>query len=118
MSTPIHRIESNARLSRSVVHNGVAWLSGIVAADCTQDIRGQTRQVLARVDELLAASGSDKSRLLSVQIWMKDMSADFAGMNETWSAWVDATQTPARAAAQVMFDDPQILLELIVTAAV
>ena len=70
------------------------------------------------MDELLALSGSDKSRLLSVQIWMKDMSADFAGMNETWSAWVDAAQTPARATAQVSFDDPQILLELIVTAAV
>lgn len=114
----IQRIESNPRLSRSVVHNGVAWLSGIVAADCSQDIQGQTRQVLQRVDELLAASGSDKSRLLSVQIWMKDMSADFVGMNETWSAWVDAEQTPARATAQVMFDDADILLELIVTAAV
>lgn len=118
MSTSIHRIESNPRLSRSVVHNGVAWLAGIVAADCTQDIRGQTRQVLQRVDELLAASGSDKSRLLSVQIWMKDMTADFAGMNETWSAWVDAAQTPARATCQVMFDDPRILVEIIVTAAV
>jgi enamine deaminase RidA (YjgF/YER057c/UK114 family) len=114
----IQRIESNPRLSRGVVHNGVAWLSGIVAADCSQDIRGQTRQVLQRVDELLDACGSDKSRLLSVQIWMKDMGADFAGMNETWSVWVNAEQTPARATAQVMFDDPQILLELIVTAAV
>jgi len=114
----IQRIESNPRLSRSVVHNGVAWLSGIVAADCGQDIRGQTRQVLQRVDELLAASGSDKSRLLSVQIWMKDMATDFAGMNEVWSAWVNAEQTPARATAQVMFDDADILLELIVTAAV
>jgi enamine deaminase RidA (YjgF/YER057c/UK114 family) len=116
--SPIQRIESNPRLSRSVVHNGVAWLSGIVAADCSQDIRGQTRQVLQRVDALLEASGSDKSRLLSVQIWMKDMATDFASMNEIWSAWVDAGQTPARATAQVMFDDPQILLELIVTAAV
>ncbi|HEX8586794.1 RidA family protein [Pseudomonas sp.] len=118
MSTPIHRIEPNPRLSRSVVHNGVAWLAGVVAADCSQDIGGQTRQVLQRIDELLAASGSDKTRLLSVQIWMKDMNADFAVMNETWSAWVDAAQTPARATCQVMFDDPQILLEIIVTAAV
>lgn len=116
--SPIQRIESNPRLSRSVVHNGVAWLSGIVAADCSEDIRSQTRQVLQRVDALLEASGSDKSRLLSVQIWMKDMATDFASMNEIWSAWVDAGQTPARATAQVMFDDPQILLELIVTAAV
>ncbi|WP_434671991.1 RidA family protein [Pseudomonas sp. R1-15] len=114
----IQRIESNPRLSRSVVHNGVAWLSGIVAADCNQDIQGQTRQVLQRIDELLAASGSDKRRLLSVQIWMKDMGRDFAAMNTIWSDWVDAAHTPARATAQVAFDDPQILLELIVTAAV
>ncbi|WP_434558848.1 RidA family protein [Pseudomonas sp. R1-6] len=114
----IQRIESNPRLSRSVVHNGVAWLSGIVAADCSQDIEGQTRQVLQRVDELLAASGSDKRRLLSVQIWMKDMGRDFAAMNALWSDWVEAAHTPARATAQVVFDDPQILLELIVTAAV
>ncbi|UVM69959.1 RidA family protein [Pseudomonas alvandae] len=114
----IQRIESNPRLSRSVVHNGVAWLSGIVAADCSQDIQGQTRQVLQRVDELLAASGTDKRRLLSVQIWMKDMGRDFAAMNALWSDWVDAANTPARATAQVAFDDSQILLELIVTAAV
>ncbi|WP_458127613.1 RidA family protein [Pseudomonas sp. Z2-11] len=114
----IQRIESNPRLSRSVVHNGVAWLSGIVAADCNQNIQGQTRQVLQRIDELLATSGSDKRRLLSVQIWMKDMSRDFAAMNAIWSDWVDAAHTPARATAQVAFDDPQILLELIVTAAV
>lgn len=114
----IQRIESNPRLSRSVVHNGVAWLSGIVAADCSQDIQGQTHQVLQRIDELLAASGSDKRRLLSVQIWMKDMGRDFAAMNAIWSDWIDAAHTPARATAQVAFDDPQILLELIVTAAV
>ncbi|KHK66323.1 RidA family protein [Pseudomonas frederiksbergensis] len=114
----IQRIESNPRLSRSVVHNGVAWLSGIVAADCSQDIGGQTRQVLQRVDELLAASGTDRRRLLSVQIWMKDMGRDFAQMNALWSEWVDVANTPARATAQVAFDDPQILLELIVTAAV
>ncbi|SCZ22498.1 MULTISPECIES: RidA family protein [unclassified Pseudomonas] len=114
----IQRIESNPRLSRSVVHNSVAWLSGVVAADCSQDIEGQTRQVLQRIDELLAASGSDKHRLLNVQIWMKDMGRDFAAMNAMWSEWLDATQTPARATAQVAFDDPEILLELIVTAAV
>lgn len=116
--TSIQRIQSNPRLSRVVVHNQVAWLSGIVAADCSQDIQGQTRQVLERVDQLLAEAGTDKSRLLSVQIWMKDMNADFDAMNALWSAWVDPTQTPARATAQVAFDDAEIRLELIVTAAV
>lgn len=114
----IQRIDSNPRLSRVVVHNGVAWLSGIVAADCTQDIRGQTRQVLQRLEELLTEVGSDKSRLLSAQIWMKDMPSDFSVMNQQWSAWFAPGETPARATAQVTFDDADIRLELIVTAAV
>lgn len=113
----IQRIDSNAKLSRVVVHQGVAWLSGLVAADCSQDIRGQTRQVLARLDELLASVGSERTRVLSAQLWMKDMSADFAAMNEEWSAWC-AGEPPARATCQVTFDDPDIRLELIVTAAV
>ena len=115
--SPIQRIESNPRLSRSVVHNGVAWLSGIVAADCSQDIQGQTRQVLAQLDELLASVGSERTRVLSAQLWMKDMGADFAAMNEEWSAWCGG-EPPARATCQVTFDDPDIRLELIVTAAV
>lgn len=114
----IQRIDSNPRLSRVVVHNGVAWLSGIVAADCTQDIRGQTGQVLQRLEELLTEVGSDKSRLLSAQIWMRDMLGDFSAMNQQWSAWFAPGETPARATAQVTFDDADIRLELIVTAAV
>lgn len=112
----IQRIDSNPKLSRVVVHQGLAWFSGLVAADCSEDICGQTRQVLARLDELLASVGSDKSRLLSAQLWMKDMAADFAAMNQEWSAWC-AGDTPARATCQVTFDDPDIRLELIVTAA-
>ena len=114
----IQRIESNPRLSRSVVHNGVAWLSGIVAADCSQDIRGQTRQVLQRLDELLEISGSDKSRLLSVQIWMKDMGTDFAGMNEGWETWLPAGQAPPRATVLAQLAKPQWKVEMVVTAAV
>lgn len=113
----IQRIDSNPRLSRVVVHNGLAWLSGIVAADCSQDIHGQVRQVLQRLDQLLAEVGSDKSRLLSAQIWMKDMDADFAGMNQQWSDWLAPAAAPARATCQVAFDDAEIRLELIVTAA-
>ncbi len=113
----IQRIDSNAKLSRVVVHQGVAWLSGLVAADCSQDIQGQTRQVLAQLDELLASVGSERTRVLSAQLWMKDMGADFAAMNEEWSAWCGG-EPPARATCQVTFDDPDIRLELIVTAAV
>lgn len=113
----IQRIDSNPKLSRVVVHQGLAWLSGIVAADCSQDIHGQTRQILARLEELLSKVGSDRRQLLSVQLWMKDMTADFAGLNQEWSHWC-AGEAPARATCQVTFDDPDIRLELIATAAV
>ncbi|NBB32514.1 RidA family protein [Pseudomonas kielensis] len=113
----IERIESNLRLSRVVIHNGVAWLSGIVAADCSEGIRGQTNQVLERLEQLLKQAGSSRSRILSAQVWMKDMAADFEIMNEVWSQWFTPNETPARATAQVVFDDEQIRLELIVVAA-
>lgn len=113
----IKRIGSNPRLSRVVLHNGVAWLSGIVAADCHEDICGQTRQVLTQLERLLEQAGSNRSRILSAQIWMKDMAADFDSMNEVWSQWFASSETPARATAQVVFDDEQIRLELIVVAA-
>lgn len=114
----ITRIESNPKLSRAVVHNGVAWFSGIVATDWSEGIAGQTRQVLARLDELLEEVGSNRSRILSAQIWMKDMEADFDRMNEVWSQWFTPGETPARATSQVTFDESNIRLELIVVAAV
>lgn len=113
----IQHFESNPKLSRAVVHQGVAWLSGIVADDCSQDISGQTRQVLARLEALLASVGSDKSRVLSAQIWMKDMKADVDAMNTEWIEWCE-TSAPARATCQVSFDDPDIRIELIATATV
>ncbi|PVZ08652.1 MULTISPECIES: RidA family protein [unclassified Pseudomonas] len=114
----ITRIETNPKLSRVVVHNGTAWFSGIVAADWTLDIQGQTGQVLSRLDELLISVGSGRSMVLNAQIWMKDMVADFNAMNEVWSNWFAPGETPARATSQVTFDEPGIRLELIVVAAV
>ncbi|MDB6051215.1 MAG: putative endoribonuclease [Pseudomonas sp.] len=114
----IQRQESNAKLSRVVVHNGVAWLAGVAPADCTQDISGQTRQTLARIDEVLALAGTDRQRLLSVQIWMSDMARDVDAMNAEWTAWLGDAGRPARATCQVAFDDPDLLVEIIVTAAV
>lgn len=82
-------------LSRAVVHGGIAYLCG-VTPDAVGDIRVETRQVLARIDELLAKAGTSRSRLLTAQIWLSDM-ANFAAMNEIWNAWVDALHPPARA---------------------
>jgi enamine deaminase RidA (YjgF/YER057c/UK114 family) len=113
----ILRIETSPRLSRALVYNGMVFLCGQTAGDRRQDIRGQTEQVLAKIDKYLAAAGTDKSRLLSAQIWLKDIARDFAGMNEVWDAWTAPNAAPTRATAQCEMGSPDILLEIIVTAA-
>jgi enamine deaminase RidA (YjgF/YER057c/UK114 family) len=115
--TDITRIESTPRLSRVVVHNGVAYLAGVTAQDRTLDIQGQTRQVLEKIDGLLAQAGIDKTRMLSVQIWLKDIERDFAGMNEVWDAWVPKGAGPARATGESKLAHPDLLVEILVTAA-
>ena len=115
--TDITRIESTPRLSRVVVHNGVAYLAGVTAQDRTLDIRGQTRQVLEKIDGLLAQAGIDNTRMLSVQIWLRDIERDFAGMNEVWDAWVPKGAGPARATGESKLAHPDLLVEILVTAA-
>ena len=116
--TDITRIESTQRLSRLVVHNGVAYMAGVTAPDGKLDIQGQTRQVLERIDGHLAKIGIDKTRMLSVQIWLKDIERDFAGMNEVWDAWVLQGAGPARATGESKLAHPDLLVEILVTAAV
>jgi enamine deaminase RidA (YjgF/YER057c/UK114 family) len=98
------------------VHNGVAYLAGQVPEDASQDIQGQTAQVLAAIDALLARAGSDKSRILMTQIYLADL-ADFAGMNEAWDAWVAPGNAPPRATVQAALANPDWKIEVVVTAA-
>jgi enamine deaminase RidA (YjgF/YER057c/UK114 family) len=112
----IKRIQPGPRMSQAVVCNGMVFLAGQVAEDPIQDVSGQTRQVLAAIDRLLAEAGSDKSRLLSAQIFLADM-ADFAAMNKVWEAWVVPGQTPARATVEAAMARPGYLVEIVVTAA-
>lgn len=113
----VQRFDVGARLSEMAVHNGTVYLAGQVADDATQDIGGQTRQVLAMVDALLARAGSDKSKILMVQIYLVDL-ADFDGMNAVWDAWVSPGQTPPRATVQAHLAKPLWKIEVVVTAAV
>lgn len=113
----IDRIDAGNRMSEAVVHNGVAYLAGQIPEDGSADIVGQTRQVLAEIDALLAKVGSDKSRLLRAQIYIADM-ADFAGMNQAWDEWVVAGSAPARATVEARLANPQWKVEIVVTAAV
>jgi enamine deaminase RidA (YjgF/YER057c/UK114 family) len=105
--------------SQVVVHGGVAYLAGQVAgADGFKEpVREQIRLVFARIDDLLASVGSDRTKMLSVTVLLKDI-ADFPVLNEEWDAWVDHDALPARATFQAPMASPDILVELVVTAAV
>lgn len=116
-STKVTRIGTDdPRMSRSVVHNGVVYISG--QTDTTlPDIQGQTKNVLAKVDALLSQAGTSKSNLLTANIWLKDISTDFQAMNEVWCEWLDPENKPVRATVQSPMARPQILVEIQVTAA-
>lgn len=113
----IKRYETKARMSRAVVHNGTVYLCGQVAADSNADMTGQTATMLAKVDDLLESVGSDRTKLLSATIYVKDM-ADFADMNAVWDAWVPEGLAPARACVQAQMARPELLVEISVIAAV
>lgn len=116
MNASIERFDVGPRMSEMAVHNGVVYLAGQIAEDAAQDIAGQTRQVLAAIDALLARTGSHKGRILRAQIFLADL-ADFAAMNEVWEAWVLPGHTPPRATVQAALAKPQWKIEIVVTAA-
>ena len=111
----IQRFHVGARLSEMAVHNGTIYLAGQVAGDTSQDITGQTTQVLGMIDKLLAEAGSDKTKILSTTIYITDM-ADFPAMNAVWDAWVVAGATPARATVKAELAKPAYKVEIQVIA--
>ena len=113
----VQRFDVGTRLSEMAVHNGVAYLAGQVPADGSQDISGQTQQVLAAIDALLARAGTDKRKLLRVEIFLKDL-ADFPGMNAVWEAWLPAGHAPPRATVKAELAKPEWRVEMVVTAAI
>jgi enamine deaminase RidA (YjgF/YER057c/UK114 family) len=113
----IQRFDVGPRMSEMAVHNGTVYLAGQIAEDGSQDITGQTQQVLAAIDKLLARAGSDKSKILRAQIYIKDL-ADFAAMNAVWEVWVVPGHTPPRATVQANLARPEWKIEMVVTAAV
>ncbi len=113
----IDRIEPGPLMSQAVVHNGVAYLSGLVAADLDADVAGQTASILDKIDALLASAGTDKSRLLKANIWLTDIGT-WAEMNDVWTGWVVEGSTPARATVEAKLAHPKIKVEIMVEAAV
>jgi enamine deaminase RidA (YjgF/YER057c/UK114 family) len=113
----IQRYEVGPRMSQAVVHGGVAYLAGIVADDLTPSVADQTRQILAKIDRLLAAVGSDKARVLKANVWLSDIRR-FDEMNGEWDAWVAKGHTPARATVEARLAGPGYLVEIMIEAAV
>jgi len=111
----IARIQPERRMSQAVIHGDTIYLAGQVG-EPGEDVVAQTRTALAEVDALLAECGSDKSKILSAQVWLADI-ADFAAMNSVWDAWVDAANPPARATCEAKLATPDYLVEVIVVAA-
>lgn len=101
-------------ISKTVVFNGMVYLCGITASK-GGSIQEQTREVLSRIDHLLIGAGSDKGKVLTAQVWLTSM-ADFAAMNTIWNEWVDPEHPPVRACVQAALYQPELLVEIMVTA--
>lgn len=113
----ITRIDSGTRMSQAVIHNGIAYLAGQVGAE-GESVVAQTQAILDKIDVLLAKAGTDKTRLLTAQIWCADMGTDFADMNAVWDAWVAPDCAPARWTGEAKLATTGYKVEIIVTAAV
>ena len=111
----IERLHSGPRMSQAVIHGGIVYLAGQVAAP-GEDATAQTRAILASIDELLAEAGTDKSHLLTAMVWLADM-ADFGAMNVVWEEWIGGANAPTRATGEVRLATPDYRVEIIVTAA-
>jgi enamine deaminase RidA (YjgF/YER057c/UK114 family) len=113
----IKRIGVGPRMSAAVIHGDRVFLAGQVAETPTPDVTEQTRQILATIDGLLAEAGTDKTKLLTANIWLADI-ADFAAMNAAWDKWVSTGNTPARATVESKLAGPEYRVEIQVTAAI
>lgn len=112
----IKRIPGGKLFSAAVQHNGIAYVAGQVADDLSLDVGGQTRQVLKKIDALLAASGTNKAKLLSANVWLADI-RDRDEMNAAWTAWADPANLPARATVEAKLADPRMRVEIMVVCA-
>jgi len=112
----VQRELSDSRLSRLVVHNGVAYLAGLTADNRAGSMTSQTEEILGKIDTLLKLAGTSKSRLLTATIYVSDMQQKPA-MDEAWIAWVDPQNTPARATVKADLGTSETLVEIVVTAA-
>ena len=111
----IKRHEPSRILSKCVEANGFVFTAGITAEDSSQNVQGQTKQVLAEIDRVLKLAGTDKSKIVSATIWVPDIRLR-DGMNESWNAWTGGKDLPGRACIEAKLADPKLLVEIGVIA--
>jgi len=112
----IKRHPGGKLFSAAVEHNDIVYLAGQVADDLTQGTKGQTEQVLRKIDALLGAAGTNKSKILSANVWVTDI-RNRDEMNTAWTAWADPANLPARATVEAKLADSRMLVEIMVTCA-
>lgn len=112
----IERIKPTQRMSAAVVHGDTIYLAGQVADDPSKDVADQTRQILAKIDSLLASAQSDKRHILSANVWLADI-ATYDEMNAVWDAWVAKDAPPARATVESKLAKPEYKVEIALVAA-
>jgi enamine deaminase RidA (YjgF/YER057c/UK114 family) len=113
----IKRIEAGSRMSQAVIHGDTVYLAGQVAQKSPgKPVGDQTQEILGSIDRLLAEAGTDKSKILSAQIWLADI-ATFNEMNEVWDAWLSPGNAPARATVEAKLAAPDYTVEIMVVAA-
>jgi enamine deaminase RidA (YjgF/YER057c/UK114 family) len=117
MFMTIKRLEVGPRMSQAVVHGNMVYLAGQVAnTKKGKSVKEQTAEILAQIDTLLKAAGTDKTKLITTNIWLADIST-FAEMNSVWDTWVSPGNTPARATVEAKLAGPEYTVEIMVTAA-
>ena len=109
-------LNSGEILSQATIYNGVVNVCGLTADDRSLDAKGQTEQILAKIDDRLASCGTDKSKLLMATIYLTNMD-DKSGMNEAWTAWLGDLERPARACVGTALGSADTLVEIVVSAA-
>jgi enamine deaminase RidA (YjgF/YER057c/UK114 family) len=113
----IQRFETGPRMSQVVVHGNTVYVAGVVANTAKgESVTKQTQEILSIIDGHLAKAGTDKSKLLSANIYITDMK-NFAEMNAVWDAWISPGNTPARATVEAKLAAPQYFVEIMVVAA-
>ncbi len=107
----ILRTEPTAIMSRAVEYHGFVFTQGMVARDLAGDVTAQTRDVLEQLDALLEEHGTDSTRILQAQIWLKHID-DRGALNAVWQDWLPEGEAPARACVQAEMADPRMLVEI------